>query len=76
MLDHTKVFGIKNIGSALIFIDRQILSRTFFFYNGIFPTAWMGAGTLIGISSGKIIAEQASARIGNTHCSMDKGFYF
>ena len=36
----------------------------------------MRAGALIGISSSEIIAEQASARIGNTHCSVHKRFYF
>ena len=34
----------------------------------------MGAGSLIGVSSGKIIAQQASSRVRNAHRSVDKAF--
>ena len=72
MLDHAKIFGIKDISSSLILIDRQILARPLFLYHRVFPAARMGTGTTVGISSGKIIAEQASAGIGNAHSPMDK----
>ena len=36
----------------------------------------MGAFPLIGIPTGKIIAEKASSGIGNTHGPVNKAFYF
>ena len=72
MLDHAQILGIENKGSSLIFIDRKILSRTTFFHNRVLPSTRMSACSLIGISSGQIIAQQASSGIGDTHRSVDK----
>ena len=76
MLYHAQIFGIKNKSSAFVFIDRQIFSRPFFLHHRIIPTAGMCTGPMVCIPSGKITAEQASARIGNAHGSVDKAFDF
>ena len=76
MLDHTQILGIKNVSTSFIFINRHILPGSGLFYNGIFPTARVGTGTLIRISSCKKITEKTSAGIRNTHRSMNKCFNF
>ena len=74
MLNHTEILGVKDKGSPLILIHRHILARTRLFHNRIFPPARMGAGALIRVSSGKIIAQKTPAGIGNAHGAMDKAF--
>ena len=76
MLNHTEILGVKNISAPLIFINRHVFARTLFLNYRIFPTAWMCTCALIGISSYKIIAQQASSWIGNAHCSMYKCLNF
>ena len=56
MIDHAQIFGIKDVSSSLIFIYRQIFSGSGLFHHSILPTAGMGAGASVGISSGKEIA--------------------
>ena len=75
MIYHTQIFGIKNIGSPLILIHRQIFSRPGLLHHGIFPTAGMGAGALVGITPRKIIAQQAPSGIGDAHGALDKALY-
>ena len=72
MIDHAQIFGIKDVSSSLIFINRHIFSRSGLLYNGIFPTAGMGTSSLIGISSSEEIAEQTSSRIRDAHGAVDK----
>ena len=74
MFNHTKIFGIKDIRATLILIYRHIFARSGLFDNRIFPAAWMGTGSLIGISSGKKITQKTSSGIRDTHCTMDKAF--
>ena len=75
MLNHTQIFGIENIGSALILIYREILTRTLLFNHRIFPPARMCTCPAVGIPSCKIIGQQTSSRIGNTHSAMYKCLY-
>ena len=72
MLDHAQILRVENIGSPLILINRHILAWSGFLHDGIFPAAWMRAGALIGISSGKEVAQQTPSGIGNTHSAMHK----
>ena len=72
MLDHAKILGIENVSTTLILINRHILSGSRLFHNGIFPTARMCAGSLIGISSYQEIAEKTASGIGNTHRSVNE----
>ena len=74
MSDHTQILGIENKCASLILIDRHIFSRSRLLYYRILPAARMRTRSLIGISPGKIIAQKAPSRIGNTHRSMDKAF--
>ena len=74
MLDHTKVLGVKDISASFIFIYRHVLSRSGLFYNGIFPAAWMGTGTLVGVTTCKEVTQQTSSGIGNAHSTMDETF--
>ena len=76
MLHHTEILGVKNIGTSFIFKYRHILIGTCLFHNGIFPSAGMGTGSLICISSHQIITQQTSSGIRYAHCSMNKGLYF
>ena len=55
MIDHTQISGVENIGSPLIFIDRQILARAALLHHCVFPAARMGAGALISVPTGEII---------------------
>ena len=72
MFNHAKILGVKDVSSSLVFIYRQVLSRTGLFHDRIFPPARMGAGTLVGISSHQEIAQQAAAGIGNAHSSVNE----
>ena len=73
MFNHAKILGVKDVSSSLVFIYRQVLSRTGLFHDRIFPPARMGAGTLVGISSCKIVWQQASSWIRDAHRSVNKG---
>ena len=72
MLNHTKIFRVKDISSSLILIHRQILPRSGLFHDRILPPARMGAGALVRISSREIIGQQTSSRVRNTHRPMNK----
>ena len=76
MFDHTQILGVKNIGSSFIFKDRHIFPGPCLLHDGVFPSAGMGAGSLVGISSHQVIAEKTSSGIGNAHCPMDKSLDF
>ena len=72
MFYHTEILGIKNKSSSLIFKYRHVFSRTLLLHNRIFPSAGMGTGSLIGISSYQEIAEKTASGIGNTHRSVNE----
>ena len=72
VLDHAQILGVENVGAALILVNRHILTRSGLLHNRVFPTARMGAGTLVGISSHQEIAQQAAAGIGNAHSSVNE----
>ena len=72
MLDHAEILGIENISSALVLIYRHVLARSRLLDNGIFPAAWMCAGSLIRVTAGKEVAEQTSAGVGNAHRTVDE----
>ena len=74
MFYHTEILGIKNKSSSLIFKYRHIFSRTLLLHNRIFPSAGMGTGSLIGISSCHKVTEKTSSGIGNAHGAVDKRF--
>ena len=76
MFHHAEIFRIENKSSSLIFKYRHVFSRAFLLHNRIFPSAGMGTGSLIGISSCHEVTEKASSGIGNTHCSVDKRLNF
>ena len=72
MLNHTKIFRIKDIRPSLILIHRQILPRSGLFYDRILPPARMCTSPLVRISSREIIGQQTSSRVRNTHRPMNK----
>ena len=76
MLNHAEILGIINIRSSFVFLNWHIFARSGFLHQMIFPTTGMRARPLIRISACKVIAQQASAGIGNAHCAMHKGFDF
>ena len=72
MSDHAQILGIENISSTLILIDRHIFVRSSLLHDGILPSAWMGARSLIGIPSRKIVGKKASSGVRDTHGSVDE----
>ena len=73
MLDHAEILGIENKGAPLIFIDGQVLAGPRLLHHRVFPAAGMGAGPLVGVPAGKVIAQKAAAGIGDAHSAVDKG---
>ena len=72
MFNHTEIFRVEDISSPLIFKDRHILSRPCLLDDRIFPSTRVSTCSLIGVPAGQVIAQKTSARIRNTHRSMDK----
>ena len=72
MFYHAEILGIENKSPSLIFKYRHIFSRAFLLHNGIFPSARMRTGSLIGVSACHKVTQKASSGVGNTHSSMDK----
>ncbi len=72
IFNHTQIFGVKNVGPALVLIDRKILIWARLLNDCIFPAARMRTCPLIGIPPCKVIRQQTPSRIGNAHRSMDE----
>ena len=61
MFDHAQLLGVEYVGSALILFNRHIFARTGLLHHRLFPAAGMGTCALVGISSCKIVAQQAAS---------------
>ena len=72
MSDHAEIPGVENIGAPLIFFDGKIFPGSALFRHRVFPSAGMRAGAPVGVSAGKPCRQQASARIGDAHSSVNK----
>ena len=74
MFYHAQILGVKDVGSSLVLKDWHVLAWAFLLNDGIFPAAWMCTGSLVGISSYQIVAEQAASGIGNAHGTVNESF--
>ena len=57
MVNGAHIPGIENIGSFLIFKDREIFTRTLFLHERVLIAAGLGTGTPVGIPPSRVVAE-------------------
>ena len=74
--DHAQILRVEQKSPSLVFVDRQILAGPGFLHHRIFPAAGMGAGPPVCVPPGKIVAQKASAGIGNAHGAVHEAFDF
>ena len=72
MVDHAHVPGVHDIRTLFILVHRKILAGTLFLHQRVLVPAGLGTRAPVGIPTGHIAAEQASARIADAHGSVDK----
>ena len=63
MVDHAYVTAAEDISSSSVFLNRKRDIGTFFFNDGISPSARLGTGAAIGTPAGEIIRQKTSPGI-------------
>ena len=72
MFYHAEILGIENKKSLSHFQIPAYILPGVLLHNGIFPSARMRTGSLIGVPACHKVTQKASSGVGNTHSSMDK----